>query len=109
MADPIGARITGVEHKVNDIREAVERIATNRDGSQSVSHVTIAAGGFGLWVASTACMVMLVLNVVLGFMYLDLRRSVDRVEDYQQTTFSVVPKLREEVEKIIQSRKEREQ
>jgi hypothetical protein len=107
--EPIGPRITGVEHKVGQLKDAVERMASNRDGSQSVSHVTISAGGLGVWLTTLAAVVMMVVNVGLGFLYLDLRRSVDRVEDYQNTTFSVVPKLREEVEKIIQQRKEREQ
>jgi len=36
----------------------------------------------------------------------DVKAQVRRVEDYQNTTYQLVPKLREEVQKIIDSRKE---
>jgi hypothetical protein len=56
-AEPMGARITGMEHKVRDIKTAVDRIANAHSGHQNVSSVTIDAGGVGLWIAATACIV----------------------------------------------------
>lgn len=75
------------------------------------SNVTFAinAGGAGLWVMVTAGIVMFCMNIWLGFLYIDLNRKLDRVEDYQNTTYALIPNLRQEVEKIINERKKREQ
>lgn len=45
MADPLGPRITGVEHKVDDIKRAVESIGNHRNGSQNVTQVTFSGLG----------------------------------------------------------------
>ena len=62
MADAVGARITGMEHKVQDIKEAVERISNHRDGSQNVTKVTFEGGGSVI----TSALVGLVAGVCLG-------------------------------------------
>lgn len=98
MADPIGARITGVEHKVNDIREAVERIATNRDGSQSVSHVTLSAGGIGTWIACAAAVGSFLTAIFMGFLYVDLRREQQRTQDHISVIYQLIPDLRKMVD-----------
>lgn len=43
MAEPIGPRITGVEHKVNEIKDALERI-DNHSGNQNVTNVRFEGG-----------------------------------------------------------------
>jgi hypothetical protein len=106
--DPISPRITGIEHGVDEIKARLEKMSPRRDSSSSVTF-SVNAGGFGVWVATTLCAVMFSLNIALGAMYLNLDRKLDRVEDYQNTIYALVPGLRQEVEKIINDRKKREQ
>ena len=42
--EPIGPRITGVEHGVKELKEAVERMTTNHSGNQNVTNVRFEGG-----------------------------------------------------------------
>lgn len=92
--EPIGPRITGMEHRVSELKDAVERISNHRDGSQNVSHINIAAGGVGVWAAVTCCAVMLSLNMVLALMFLDLNRKYDRMQDHLSAVYMMAPHLK---------------
>lgn len=43
-AEPMGARITGMEHKVRDIKDAVDRIANAHSGNQNVTTIKLDGG-----------------------------------------------------------------
>lgn len=87
-------RITGIQHDVEDIKRHLESIGNHRNGTQNVTQVTFSAGGFGLWIAVTACLMMLVLNVVLGVLYLDLSRKLDRMQDHLSAIYVIAPSLK---------------
>lgn len=42
--ESIGPRITGVEHGVQELKEAVERMTTNHSGNQNVTNVRFEGG-----------------------------------------------------------------
>lgn len=65
MAEPIGARITGVEHKVEEIKEAVERIANHRDGNQNVTNLRLE--GATSWQLTTCLLLTAVSALAAGF------------------------------------------
>lgn len=60
--EAIGPRITGMEHRVDEIREAVERISNHRDGSQNVTQIKFDGGR----TVVTSLMLGLVAGVCLG-------------------------------------------
>jgi hypothetical protein len=105
--DPIGPRITGLEHKAEEIREAVDRIATQRQTvSQGGVQVTF-QGGTGLTIAICAAVVSFLSTMVVLAVYLDTRAQVRRIEDYQMTTFMLVPDLKKLVDEERKRREER--
>lgn len=65
-----------------------------RNNSSNVTF-SISAGGVGVWVAVTACITMLAMNVGLGVMYVDLSRKYDRTQDYLNTIYVWAPHLKE--------------
>lgn len=65
-----------------------ELVSQARPASSSV--ITVQAGGVGLWVSVTACVVMLFMNVALLFTVLDHSRKIDRLEDYLQAAYRSV-------------------
>lgn len=97
--EQIGPRITGVEHKVESIKEAVERMVENQSGNQNVTTVKFEAGAAGIWLCVTACLVMFVLTVITGILFLDLSRKYDRMQDYQNIILQHAPELREIIKK----------
>jgi hypothetical protein len=104
--ESIGPRITGLEHKAEDIKQAVERIANHRNGSQHVTQVTF-QGGTGLTIAICAAVVSFLACIVVLAVYLDTRAQVRRIEDYQMTTFMLVPDLKKLVDEERKRRQER--
>lgn len=97
--EQIGPRITGVEHSVKEIREAVERMVENHSGNQNVTRVVV-SGGLGsiaigvalgatimggAWIAST-----------LGNIYETMRNN----EAFIQATYQQAPEIRERFDKI---------
>lgn len=98
MAEPIGPRITGIEHKAEEIKRAVESIGNRNSGN---SHVRIDAGGIGAWAAVTAAIVCFLVAVMTGFMYLDLRREQQRTQDHISVIYQLIPDLRQMVNKEL--------
>ena len=92
--EPIGPRITGVEHGVQEIKEAVERMVENQSGNQNVTTVKLEAGAAGIWICATACAVMFVLTVVTGILFLDLSRKYDRMQDHLSAIYMIAPSLK---------------
>lgn len=82
MEQPIGPRITGLEHKAEEIKKAVDRMTqTNHSGNQNVNTVRFEAGAVALWLCATCCLCILVAVVVgsvIGGMWLS--REAQRIE-----------------------------
>lgn len=57
-------------------------------------------------VSAYCCIAMFGMLVILGIMYLDLNRKYDRMQDYQNTTYMLVPEFRELVNQELEKRKE---
>lgn len=62
--------------------------------SGNATSVTISAGGMGVWIATTACLMMLVLNIALAMLYLDLSRKYDRMQDHLSAIYMMAPQLK---------------
>lgn len=73
--------------------------------TSSNSTINVHHDGKATWWAVTVCIVMATMNIGLAFLYVDLRREQARIEDYQQTTFMLVPDLKKLVDEELQRRK----
>lgn len=111
MAEPIGPRISGVEHKVEEIKRAVESIGNRNSGN---SHVRIDAGGVGVWIATTACIAMLCAGLI-GALWIsreltrmDARAAEQEVKlDRANTFLSAIWANAPELEKKIKAEEEK--
>lgn len=99
------ARLDRLENQFNKM--GTFPAASNESGTQNNATWNVNAGGAGVWIATTACLMMLVMNVILGFLYLDLRRESARTADYQQTEYMLIPDLKKLVDEEIAKRKEK--
>lgn len=108
--EPIGPRITGIEHSAKEIKEAVERMATNHTGNQNVTTVRFESGGFGVWIAATSCLVMLGMMIIGGlwvsreFTRMDRKaeeqeNKIDRANVLLSATWQHIPEVAEKVKR----------
>jgi hypothetical protein len=76
-------------------RMLVEAIALhgpkNKVGNLSVS---INAGGAGIWIAVTCCIVSFVINVGLAVAFLTHDRKIDDLGDYVNAIYMMAPQLK---------------
>lgn len=108
--EPIGPRITGVEHSVKEIKEAVERMVENHSGNQNVTTVRFEGGAVGVWICVTLCLVMFAISTVMAawmhreFTRLDVTLSErkeenDRMQTYLSAIYAQAPQLKPKEEK----------
>lgn len=69
-----------------------ELLLPHRNESSSI--ITVNAGGIGVWVATTACLVMLAINLVLVAIVMDQSRKVDDLGDYLNAIYMQAPYLK---------------
>jgi len=75
-----------LDHRI----ERLEKLAKEGSrGVSSASHITVNAGGIGVYIAVTCCAVMLAVNVLLIAIIIDYGRRIDRVEDYSYAAYMI--------------------
>jgi len=107
-------RLDTLEEQFNSMKAIPPPANENQGGTQQVTQVTHGGDRAATWILLVAT--ALVIGINLGqrdaiaqqsAQINDMRSDMRRVVDYQTTTFMLVPKLREEVEKAINEREER--
>jgi ABC-type spermidine/putrescine transport system permease subunit II len=68
-----------------------------RNSNQST--VTVSAGGVGVWIAVTCCVVSFVINVALAVAFVNHDRKIDDLGDYISAIYMMAPSLKPPVEK----------
>jgi len=66
--------------------------------SGNVTQFTVNAGGVGVWICVTSCIVMLLLSMFLLFAYLDVRDEQRVTAAHQATLYMLLPEVRKLVE-----------
>lgn len=78
---------------------AVDRFAEalGRQGnSGNQSTITLNAGGVGVWIAVSACAVMLAVNVMLVAVVVSHDRKIDDLKHYLNAVYMMAPHLKPE-------------
>jgi len=88
---PTVDEIARLERAVKALGEVMQPA---NSGSQST--VTINAGGVGVWIAVTASVVMLAVNMVLVVLLANHDRKIDELQDYVHAIYMMAPQLKPE-------------
>lgn len=80
------------ERAVARLSEALS--AAGNTGNQST--ITLNAGGMGVWIAVSACAVMLAMNLALLAMLVTHDRKIDELQDYIHAVYMMAPQLKQE-------------
>lgn len=79
------------ERAAAKLSEALAAAPTNT-GNQST--ITLNAGGVGVWIAVSACAVMLAMNLCLLVMLVNHDRKIDDIGHYVQAIYMIAPQLK---------------
>lgn len=90
---------------VDRVNQLQERLGMSPVNGMNSSVITVNAGGVGVWIATTACLVMLAVSGFLMMLYLDVREDQRDTAAHLQTIYMLVPDLRKQVEARIESSK----
>jgi hypothetical protein len=74
------------------LEAAAKALSGFNAGNQS--HINVNAGGLGVWIACTACAVMLAVNVFLIVLYVDQQAQIRQLGEYLQAVYMMAPSLR---------------
>lgn len=86
------------EDAIKGLAQAAERLEqasrnlSGTGGNQAT--ITLNAGGIGVWIASTCCVVMLACNVFLLALYLDQQRQIAALNEYLSAIYMLAPTLK---------------
>jgi hypothetical protein len=82
-----------------ELTEALNRFSKKADellssGNRNTAKIEVNAGGTGVWIATTACCVMVAVGLFMGLWVVDLSRKVERLGDYLQAIYAQAPHLK---------------
>lgn len=72
----------------------VEAMAAKFRSNDSAATITVNAGGVGVWIATTACLVMFAVNVLLGALFVIQDGKINKMQDYLNAIYMQAPQLR---------------
>ena len=85
------------DEKMVRFERAVDRLAQALpSNSGNLSTINLNAGGVGVWIATTACAVMLAVNIVLVVILADHSRKIDDLNHYINAIYMMAPQLKPE-------------
>ena len=59
------------------------------------STITLNAGGAGIWVAVTCCLVSAVMNIGLAVAFIGHDRKIERMQDHLNAIYMIAPQLKD--------------
>lgn len=92
-------RFNRMEDAVREIKQSVDRMATNKGSGQNGNNININAGGVGVWICATVSLISLVLCGLMAVMFLDMNRKYDRTQDLLSVIYQQAPWLKPAEEK----------
>jgi hypothetical protein len=92
--------MAGNDEAISGLTRAAERLeqaSRNLSGNAgNQSNITLNAGGIGVWLSATCCLVMLACNVFLLALYLDQQRQIASLNEYLSAIYMLAPSLKPE-------------
>lgn len=73
------------------VDQLTSAMSEGRSHSGGKAEIHVNAGGVGLWVAVTCCLIAVILMSTCFVLFLNLDRKVDRALDYQTARYMMAP------------------
>ena len=83
--------IQGAESLLDKVRRDLDTLLPKNANS---AVITVNAGGVGVWISTTACVVMLAINLGLMFMLFSHDRKIERMQDHLNAIYMMAPQLK---------------
>lgn len=98
--------VTGDLERLERQIDRFEKIYSNlaKPMSTSNANINVNAGGVGTWLCCTACLIMLSMNMFLGYLYIDQSRKIDRLQDCINVVLQWAPQLKDFVNQTMKDK-----
>lgn len=93
------AKLVKVAERFEKASEKLAAALASPTNTGNQSTITLNAGGMGVWIAVTACAVMLAVNIMLVAIIVSHERKIDDLGDYIHAIYMVAPSLKPEEKK----------
>lgn len=80
--------------RLQDTIGTVEKMAAKFNTNDSAATITVNAGGVGVWIATTAALVMFAVNVLLGALFVIQDSKINKMQDYLNAIYMQAPHLK---------------
>lgn len=94
MGDDMSRLVDVAERFEQASERLAQALSHGNTGNQST--ITLNAGGIGVWMAVSACFVMLSVNICLAILIVNHDRKIDDLEHYIQAIYMMAPQLKQE-------------
>lgn len=94
----------GSDVEGEQLRDALKRFGVKSDqfidvmrrtgGNSAAITANVNAGGVGVWIATTCCLMMFAMNVVLTAVLVMHSRKIDALDDYISAIYMMAPHLK---------------
>lgn len=90
------AEVEALTRNVEKLDERLEQLGgmAGRNANSAASHISVNAGGVGVWISTTLCMVMLAVNILLIVILVDHNRQIGRMQDHLGAIYMMAPHLK---------------
>ena len=98
IVEPVDIKenIENLERRFDGIISKLSDVLSTTGNSGNQSHITINAGGVAIWMATTACLVMLAVNIMLAAIIVIHDRKIDDLNHYLNAVYMMAPQLKPE-------------
>jgi|SRR5690606_16342054 len=86
--------VEGIESRHDALMQRLIEVMEKRRDNSNQSTITFNAGGVGVWLAASACAVMLGVNMVLIVILADHSRKIDDMGHYLNSIYMMAPQLK---------------
>lgn len=81
------------------LAEALEMFSRKADqlmdsGNRNTAKIEVNAGGAGVWIATTACCVMVAVSMFMGLWVVELSRKIASLEQHVHAIYMIAPQLK---------------
>lgn len=93
MADDMD-KLSDISSRFEQASGRLAKALAGSVNSGNQSTITLNAGGIGVWLAVSACCVMLAVNICLAILLVNHDRKIDDLGHYVQAIYMMAPQLK---------------
>lgn len=76
---------------INGLNDSIKKFNESSYNGNNKAEIHVNAGGFGIWLCASICVILFLMFVGIGFLYIDQGRKLDRLQDTETVVLQYAP------------------